>query len=533
MPNWFNRSLPMPKVKRSVFPCPTNLKTSTNIGLLTPVFVEEMLPSDELLSFNTSVYARFAPLKLPVMHNISIHQFSFFVPLRIIIGDELYKKWLNNEKKIVPITVTINSPTEFANPQDAVVNTIYDFLGYDPNLAVFSPLGHDRVIMPLYNPIPYLSYLSIVQNWYVDSNVQSSYIDAIQNIFDKYREKMELGVHYNVTPGIYNQVFNVAYSKDYFNTARPQPQKGSEMYVLNRPNNYQTILSEENNNFLILDSSTGNVQNAGTSYSANESTTIRDLWRKEMLQRFFEVDNTFGTRIREKLAGHFGVKFPDESLQIPRPISSSKTTVQIQEVIQTSESSDTSYLGSYAGRASAKGFDKSRKYYCVEHGFVIGLVSLIPANGYCNGSPRWAFKQGFFDFASPEFNNIGWQDVFKGEVFGSQAVGTDLVTDSGIEESLAKLKETWAYQPRYSEYRSHPSRVCGQFRNSAELAWHLDRNYSALPPLNENFIKVSDTDRIFAGSSESDSSMPIYIDCNITCDLYRPISREPDSLHLY
>lgn len=236
-----------------------------------------------------------------------------------------------------------------------------------------------------------------------------------------------------------------------------------------------------------------------------------------MLQRFFEVDNTFGTRIREKLAGHFGVHFPDETIQIPRIVGHSSTKLDVQEVLQTSSSLIGQPLGSYAGRSTGRDVSHHKRYYCVEHGYMMSLLSIIPSNMYCNGTPRSFFKQNFFEFASPEFNNIGWQDIWKGELFPSHSDD----------------KKTWGYQPRYSEYRSHPSRVSGQFRNSAELAWHLGRNFSELPPLNANFLKVADTDRIFSGSSEEDANNPIYIKANIDSKMFRPISYEPDCLHIY
>lgn len=538
----------MPKVRRSVFEEDNNFKCSTGFGRLTPVYVEEVLPGDKFSRLSISAFCRFAPLKLPVMHNIGIHQSSFFVPMRIIFGDDLYKKWLNNEVSIQPCTVSIEVTAD-DDPGDAFVNTIFDYLGYDPKLAQLNQSGQKYyAVLPLFNPIPYFGYLSIVQNWYMDSNLQATRIEVIDAIFEDYRACVEDGLLYKF-PDISNipwakEVFNVAYSKDYFTTARPQPQKGSDMYVLNRPLSF-SIDSDPADG--VDEMTLGNYGASGTNkfnikaddyenqndHIISEETTIRDLWRKEMLQRFFEVDNTFGTRIREKLAGHFGVRFPNESLQIPRILGTSRSYTKVQEVVQTSESSTESYLGSYAGRATAADSQRIRPYTCVEHGFVIALVSFVPANGYVNGSPRWVFKQNFFDFASPEFNNIGWQDVFNGELYSESTGSEPLNTLAAVTAFLEKQKGTWGYQPRYSEYRSHLSRVAGNFRNNAELAWHLDRNFDQLPPLNENFISVgSENNRIFAGA-DSDEDFPLYLDVTIRSKMYRPISREPDSLHLY
>ncbi|CAJ0592172.1 unnamed protein product [Cylicocyclus nassatus] len=157
------------------------------------------------------------------------------------------------------------------------------------------------------------------------------------------------------------------------------------------------------------------------------------------------------------------------------------------EVLSNSNATDVqgnSGLGDFAGKGIAVDNAHSRTEFFEEHGYYMTLLSVIPDNGYCRGMQRSFFKKNIFDFASPEFNNIGWQDVLNGELF------CDGFNDKG----------TWGYQPRYSEYRSHPSRCTGDFRgdNVPELAWHLNRNFAALPPLNDNFLKVSEFNRIFS-----------------------------------
>lgn len=530
MPNWFNRPLRLPNVKHSVHDLSNDYKTSMNIGQLVPVYLEEMLPSDKFLTNKTEVFLRLAPLTFPLMHKIKIKTNDFFVPMRIIMGDDLYKAFLNGTANIPSCTFTYTT-TETANP---FVNSILDYLGCDVLSArktvTESPFQWTFTIK---NPVPFLAYFSIVRDWYLDSQLNELQFMAIDGFIEDFRNCMDLGQNMTISLNDSNpylaKTFQVSYSKDYFNTARPQPQLGSEMKVLNSTrlgtsvSLAQTITGTDPLDGTAKFTDSGDITDAGGTkvsiygYTDNDTTTIRDLWKKEQLQRFADASNSFGSRIREQLAAHFGVIISDKRLEIPAYCGGSTSYVNVSEVMQTSATESDSPLGSYGGAGKGFAFSQNKKYFCEEHGYYFTLLSLVPDNGYCRGQQRTFFKQNIFDFASPEFNNVGWQDVLNGEVFVAQ---TDADT------------QTWGYQPRYSEYRSHPSRCTGDFRQSSLLGWHLNRNYALCPPLNHQFLKVAGTDRIF-NYEDMTGVMPIFVDVYNHVQVSRPISYEPDSMHLY
>lgn len=531
MPNWFNRKLTLPRVQHSINDLSNSFKTSFNIGQLVPTYIEDMLPSDKFVNFRQDHVIRLAPLTYALMHRIKIHQSHFFTPYRIILGDELYEKWLNNKVDFAPMVVSVPGEAD-TNPFE---NSIYDFLGIPPSLASYDE-GSETWSLSVANPLPFLSYLCIVRDWYLDSNIQSSEISSLDDVMENYRQCCIDGETFDVgSPGgleIELTTFQVSYSKDYFNTARPQPELGTEMFVLNRPLNLVSPTDGKNFDVVTKYANRGEYQNNIFALGAkdgttglspdgtlNETTTIKDLWRKEMLQQYYQIDNQFGSRIREKIAGHYGVEISDKRIMIPRYVGGSSDVVKIQEVIQTSTTTDESALGFAGGRGMSVGRGKKHQFFCEEHGIFMSLISLIPDNGYCNGMDRMYFKKNIFDFASPEFNNIGWQEIYNGELYA---------------DGSSADKGTFGYQPRYSEYRSHPSRCAGAFRNEKYLRWHLDRNFASLPPLNSNFLKVADTDRIFnydgTGTINAESC---FVNVWTEALVSRPISKEPDSIHIY
>lgn len=530
MPNWFNRPLKMPNVRKSVHDLSNDYKTSINIGKLVPVYLEEMLPSDKFVQNKTEVFLRLAPMVFPLMHKIKIKTNDFFVPFRIILGDDIYKKWLNGSLNIVPMEFQIqNDESTDPNP---FVNSILDYLGCDI-LSATQKEDLRTWQFTLINPLPYLAYKVITRDWYSDSQLDSSYMDSIDSLIESYRTHVESGTTFTTNfTRLSAGTFNISYSKDYFNTARPQPQLGSEMKVLNTSRtdtfvNFAATTEPGTNltpgnaafraNGDVIDPDSHKVTLYG--FSTTDPTTIRDLWKKEQLQRFYDVSNSFGNRVREFLAGHFGVQISDKRLEIPAYCGGSTSYVNISDVMQNSATESDSPLGSYAGAGKGFAISQNKQYFCEEHGYYFTLLSLVPDNGYCRGQLRTFFKKNFFDFASPEFNNVGWQDIYKGEIFTSNNTTTDV--------------QTWAYQPRYSEYRSHPSRCTGDFRQTSLLAWHLNRNFASLPPLNSSFIKVADTDRIFNFEDPGDTFAPIFVDVYNHVKVSRPISYEPDPMHLY
>lgn len=530
MPNWFNRVQKLPHVQRSVYHYKPDYKTSSNIGTLVPTLVEECLPSDKVLDFKVSAYVRFAPLMFPLMHRIKMNTHNFFVPTRIILGDDLYEKFLNNQVDLVPAYCSVAVEPIEANP---FIETIFDFLGYDIYGASVQTIGEDPDYKDLYtltldNPIPYIGYYMIVRDWFLDSQLQADWIQQVDDLVEGYRAAVAAGTSfklwdYDDLPDFLDVPFQVNYNKDYFNTARPAPQLGSDMYVLNRP----LEVSSPGVSFGAVQSKVIDGQNVlittsgvGDSVKLTEETSIRDLWRKEALQMWEQHGNSFGSRVREQLAAHYGVIISDKRLQIPQWCGSSHSYVQISEVIQNSATIEgESPLGAFAGKGSGVTTGYEHGYFCEEHGFYICLFSLVPDNGYTRGEQRFYLKKNIFDFAFPEFNNVGWQEIYNAELY--KQGGLD------AEDNM----KAFGYQPRYSEYRHHASIATGAFRTPALLGWHLNRNFESLPVLNEFFPQI-DKDaqtRVF----NYDGTGACFLDIEHDYHMSRPISQEPDSFHIY
>lgn len=511
--NWFQKPLRLPRVPHSMEDMSHNFKTTSKFGLLTPVAIEEVVPSDETKVYKPCAYVRLSPLQYPIMHQIHCRIHTFEVPYRILLGDKNYQDWLNSKFDFPTILIAASStPSESYD--------IFTTLGY-PRL---DPSGSG----PLYsldNGLDFLSLLVIWRDWYADSQLNSSEITLVDTIIESYQDTVS--AHNSTFTLSYSMIPKVIYcamQKDYFTSARPEPQYGDPVNLTGSPTPFKTDVPFDDCKVDLVNSGgagfdvTGYLQ--GDDVGSPELTldlTIRELWRREQIQKYWDTTNTFGSRTREWIAGHMGIIFPDDRLMIPRLLQSVDKTVSISEVLQTSASEEGSPLGAYAGKGTLAFAGRSFRRLYVEHGFVISLLSLVPESGYANSRPRYQFKKNIFDFAIPEFNNIGYQEIYKGEIYGAAATP----------------KEPWAYVPRFSEYRNHPNRCSNGFSDDQTLLnFHCNLVFDDVPGLNPSFISANQ-DQFYRIFSDKEADMDSFlIDFAVIHKMWRPVTYQPESMHL-
>jgi hypothetical protein len=199
---------------------------------------------------------------------------------------------------------------------------------------------------------------------------------------------------------------------------------------------------------------------------------------------------------------HFGVKSPDARLQRPEYITGLKAPVIVTEVLNTTgpteffntESNEPVQTGSSQGAMTghAAGVHQGRvgSYYAQEHGWVIGIISVMPKTAYQQGIHKMFQRKDYLDFAFPTFANLGEQEVYTREIYAYSAAGDDI----------------FGYIPRYAEYKFMNSRVAGDFRTTLDY-WHLGRIFGSTPTLSPEFIECTpdQVERIFAVQDETDN----------------------------
>lgn len=518
------KDVAMKKPRYNTFNLNHERKMSFNIGQLIPFLVIDTLPGDRY-TLQSSQILRFAPMVFPVMHRINVYTHYFFVPNRIL--------WGNWGDFITGGEDGTKFPT-FPTFQDQLgnVSTLMDYLGLPQQQGTTSNIT--------LSVLPLAAYQAIWNEYYRDQNLQAEINYVVQDGDNP------------IGAGL-GTLRNRAWQHDYFTSALPWTQKGPEATIplgqyadvefyggaegnpLNAVTLYKDAVSSQpigdyptasNNAALRASDGTANFGSKGqiinsngvpdnpdrfgvidnsqslrTNLSQATAATINDLRKAFRLQEWLEKNARGGSRYTESILVHFGVKSSDARLNRPEYLGGGSSPVQFSEVLQTSPTASDLFptpQGNMAGHGINAGSNSPVKYFCEEHGYIIGIMSVMPVTEYFQGIPKHFRKFDKFDYGWPTFANLGEQEIQGLEIYAN--------TDQGYFTS------TFGYTPRYAEYKFINSSVHGEFRTNLDK-WHMARKFSNAPQLNDEFIQceAKETDRIFAVASDVAQTMYCHI----------------------
>lgn len=492
--------IPDVKMARSQFDRSFTAKDTFNFDYLTPIFVDEVIPGDTA-NVTLSTFARLSSfaLKNPIMDNMYIDFFFFFVPNRLV--------W-DNWEKFNGAQTDPGDSTDFLIPTitstavtGEAVGTIYDKMGIPtqvPNLE--------------FNALPFRAYNLIYNEWFRDQNMQNS-----------------LAVPKDNGPDLPNEYTLVKSGKrhDYFTACLPWPQKGdavtiplgtmANIHSFNGNGSKVSVYADSDADYRNLrDNTAGGVNtiilsNADTPVASDRlyadlstatAATINQLREAFSVQSLLELDARGGSRYVEILQNHFQVVSPDFRLQRPEYLGGGSQRINSNVVTQTSPTSGSNALGQVAafGTSSNQGTNIGFTKSFVEHGYIIGLARARADLTYQQGLHRMWSRSTRFDFFWPKLQELGEQAVLRKEIYATGSPANDDVV--------------FGYQERFAEYRYSPSQIRGEFRSTYATSldsWHLAEEFGSAPSLNSTFIESSTPiDRALAITTGPDLLMDMW-----------------------
>ena len=213
--------------------------------------------------------------------------------------------------------------------------------------------------------------------------------------------------------------------------------------------------------------------------SQMRAITVEALREAFAVQEILESLSVRGSRFTEFLRGNFGVTPDDARLQRPQFIGGIVAPVAVQKVVQTSGySGDDSrdMTGYQAGRAYATAGERVFRMRFKEHGWILGIASVMPKAYYYQGIPRHFLRHDRFDYYLPQTAHLGEQGIENQELYYSP--------------NSADNKKIFGYIPRWAEYKTSTNGIHGDFRGSLNY-YHMARVFGAMPTLSEAFISTA------------------------------------------
>jgi hypothetical protein len=493
--------VPRSDVPRSVFDRQTAHKTTFDAGYLVPIFVDEVLPGDTF-NLKLTAFARLATPIYPIMDNLWLDTFFFFVPNRLV-----WTNWVRfmGEQDNPADSISYTIPQMVSPAGGYAANSLQDYFG----LPTAGQVGGGNTVS--HSALPLRAYGLIYNTWFRDENLQNAV-------------KPTLVADFGDAASTYSDyvLLRRGKRKDYFTGGLPWPQKGATsvslplgtsapvygtgktlglsdgttnlgMAYFTTPSPYASINSAAYNvNIGTADNTpsagsgkaVGVVQSGVSGLYADLSSataaTINQLRQSFQIQKLLEKDARGGTRYTEIVRSHFGVLSPDARLQRPEYLGGGSTPVSISSVAQTSATGltgGTSPLGNLSaiGHVTSVGHGFTQSF--TEHGHIIGIANIRADLTYQQGLRKMWSRSTRYDFYFPVFAMLGEQAVLNREIY----------CDGSANDS-----NVFCYQERWAEYRHFPCLISGQFRSTYATpldAWHLAQKFTSLPTLNSSFIQ--------------------------------------------
>ena len=510
---------------RSFFDLSHKLLTSFNVGSLIPILSQEIYPGDTI-KLSTKSIVRLETLLKPIFDDLYIDTYFFYCPTRLVwdkfkefFGENPNRPWVEANEYSVP---QITSPEGGYN-----VDSLANYFKIPINVGGLK-----------FSSLLFRAYCKTYNDWFRDVNLQYE-LDYNIDSTDVQGSNGDSTTSPITTAALGGQIPNISKFRDYFTSCLPSSQRGEpvsiplgtmselplKFYGQDESSKWQSYADAETVVGMInpegasgVRALTANIGSAGPiAYSSASSPSggysnglrilngyvgsdfvstnadINDLRKAFALQGILERSARSGSRYIDYLLSAFGVSNGDLMLDRVEYLGGCRSNINVNEVLQTSQTTSDSPLGNEAAHSVSRNFHEDFTKTFTEHGFLIGLCAVRYVHSYDRGLPRYLSRKKRYDFYDPMLAFLGEQPVYNKEIYAQ-----------GNEED----DKVFGYNEAWADLRFVPNSVTGMMRTNYDQSldvWHLADKYVELPKLSADFIveDKSNVDRVIAVDSSN------------------------------
>ena len=526
----------IPIEKKSNFDRSHRNRTDVGVGVATPIFTRSYVP-DTNVSIRSDIHLESYPLLGKLMGSFTVKVAWFWIPQR------LYSQQLDqNQMTFDPSQIsfpqfrlpTYSAAITEANPwtprraflnwvtHSVSPNTLLDYIGVAPgSYDNFGPPADvDHSYWTYLDATPVVGYYDIMRNYYLNTQEKYCYIygrtdgnsagsaplnygvipyrpvalDTFVNYFVTHPATLQLGQGLSVN-GItvdssdstfvrgtkMNPIYDCCGGVPHMENRGDNPTFGGLFVVNHQPDLFTTWLSSStyqqavDKTRIVVPTSGENAQNI----------TINQLRYSSHLMDFFERGILAGGRYDDWVESQFGVR-TSRSLCIPQLLGVHSGRIIFNDIANTSQTSGTtataSGLGGKSSIASGQVTGRPIHVHTTEHGWIMGIMTIVPNVSYGQGIKPDLLKTRYTDLYSPSFDRIGFQPL---PLNWMRSIPTSYSSkDKGEATETLKLNYQSpnafvGYQPAWLEYCTAVDEVHGSFVPGAGLDYMtLTRDFS-------------------------------------------------------
>lgn len=484
--------------------------TTSDFGLLRPVFSRMMVPADKF-EVEVNSFHRLDPMSAPNNSEMNVHTRAFFVPFRTFVAN--FNEFIANTPTVtssglnqsikVPTFTALSLLTALKNEVLGTVVT-YDKSGdivfrnnasktwlkikltprgrafYSLLLSLgynfrFDPINDDSELSQHeFSALPLLSYLKVWIDWYVPSRFYftDNTILALQKLL-VLKPNNSLSADNLVT---ISKALCVFFTEDYFSNCLSQP-FGDNMPTV-RPTVSSNVFEGS-----AVSASVDNLKNGAVVTSTDDGSisqfnalSIKSLGA---IQAMLNRNAIVNQKLKDYIKINYGLEPNLDTLNMSHYLGSSYDQLLVGDVMSNADTMSASgnvgaLLGQYAGKGLGS---SSAKFSChaTEFGMFLVLQDITPQPFYYQGVHTEHTAKLRYDFFDPTFDGVI-----------TEAVPYSRLDNTCHNDKLLtpQPNSIFGYMPAYSDYKVGYDILSGNFRmdsiNTGLDSWYLARQFGDL-----------------------------------------------------